>query len=83
MGQDWPEINGPARNGVANQEKLLSAWPADGPKKIWSHPVGQGFSGPVVADRQLILFHRPKQNYVVERLDADTGKLIWNREIAK
>ena len=30
IGQDWPQINGPNRNGIAEQEKLLGRWPADG-----------------------------------------------------
>ena len=81
FGQDWPQINGATRNGFAAQEKLLTEWPADGPKKIWSHPVGQGFSGPAVVGKQLIVFHRPAANYWAEALETDTGKLIWKVEL--
>ncbi len=87
VAQDWPQINGPTRDGVATGETLLDEWPDSGsgeggPVEVWSHPVGQGFSGPVVKDNRLIIFHRPATNYVVEMLAADTGKLIWNQELA-
>lgn len=81
IGQDWPQINGPDRNGVAKQESLIKNWPDDGPRQIWKHPVGQGFSGPVVKDNQLVIFHRPGRDYLVETLAADSGKPIWNREL--
>lgn len=81
MGQDWPQINGPTRNGIADQEKLLSEWPDGKPKTVWTHPVGQGFAGPVVKDNRLIIFHRPAASYLVEALAADTGAPIWNKQL--
>ncbi len=80
--QDWPQIAGPNRNGVANQQSLLDRWPVGGLRQVWKHPVGQGFSGPVVKDNQLIIFHRPGKDYLVEALAADSGKPIWNRELS-
>ena len=82
LAQDWPQINGPTRDGVAEGETLLSKWPANGPAKVWSHTIGQGFAGPVIKDNQLIVFHRPGKDYLVEKLAADTGKLLWNRKLA-
>ena len=79
---DWPQINGSNRNGIATGETLLSQWPDDGLEEQWSHPVGQGFSGPVVAGETLVIFHRPGKRYLVEALNAKTGKLIWNKELA-
>ena len=78
---DWPQINGPTRNGVAVNETLLQSWPKDGLKEVWSHPIGQGNAGPVVSDGKLIVFHRPGANNLCEMLDAFTGKLIWNKEL--
>jgi hypothetical protein len=33
---DWPQLLGPARNGVAVGEKLHAAWPTGGPRVVWS-----------------------------------------------
>ena len=36
---DWPQILGPHRNGIADDEHLASQWPAGGPKTLWQRPV--------------------------------------------
>jgi outer membrane protein assembly factor BamB len=74
---DWPQFLGPNRNGKA-PEVELQPWPESGLKKVWSLPVGQGFSGPVVADGKLILFHRVSNKEVVDCMDAKTSSNIWS-----
>ncbi len=81
VADDWPQINGPNRNGVADHETLLTQWPDGDLKKIWSRPVGQGFAGPAIADQKLIVFHRPDRNYLVEALDPKSGKRIWSQSL--
>jgi len=48
-------------------QKMVRRW-------VWRRPVGQGFSGPVVSNGKLILFHRIENKEVVECLDAKTGE---------
>jgi outer membrane protein assembly factor BamB len=74
---DWPSLLGPARNGISDETGLVQSWPKQGPPLVWQRNVGQGYSGPVVADRRLILFHRLGDKEVVEALDAATGKERW------
>ena len=52
-------------------------WPASGPRVVWRKMVGQGFSGPIVAQGRVILFHRVGNEEVVESLDARTGAQQW------
>ena len=44
---------------------------------MWTMPVGQGFSGPVVVDGRLILFDCVGDREVVHSLDARTGAEQW------
>ena len=74
---DWPQFLGPLRNGVYSGPPLAEAWPAAGPTKVWQKSVGEGFAGPVVAGDRVILFHRVKDEEVVEALDARTGNALW------
>ena len=74
---DWPQFLGPERNGVYRGPALSEKWPAGGPRVVWRKPVGQGFSGPVVASDRLILFHRVKDEEVVEALDVRSGASQW------
>ena len=75
--QDWPQFLGPTRDGVYKGPPLADTWPAGGPRVVWRKTVGQGFSGPVVAQGRVILFHRVGNEEVVESLDARTGTPQW------
>ncbi|MGE3513302.1 MAG: PQQ-binding-like beta-propeller repeat protein [Vicinamibacterales bacterium] len=74
---DWPQYLGAARDGVYRGAPLAASWPASGPRVLWKRPVGSGFSGPVVAGGKLILFHRVKNEEVIEALDTTSGAPIW------
>jgi outer membrane protein assembly factor BamB len=74
---DWPQFLGPTRNGVSTETGLNGTAGKNGPRVLWQRPVGQGWSGPVVAGELLILFHRLRDNEVVECLGATDGKQQW------
>ena len=76
-GSDWPQFLGPIRNGVYAGSDLAATWPAAGPPVVWQKSIGQGFSGPVVTQQKLILFHRLDDKETVECLDAKNGKQLW------
>ena len=75
--EDWPQFLGPGRNGVYRGPALADTWGAQGPKVVWRKSVGQGFSGPVVVQGHLILFHRIGNQEVVDAIDARTGASQW------
>ena len=79
---DWPQLLGPMRNGISPETNLAVSGPKEGPPVVWQKKVGEGFSGPVVAEGKLILFHRPGNVEAVECLDARTGKARW-KAVAK
>jgi outer membrane protein assembly factor BamB len=74
---DWPQFLGPERDGTSVETGLAKTWPPKGPPLVWRKSVGEGFSGPVIAGTRLILFHRVKDEEVVECLDAGTGAPRW------
>ena len=75
--QDWPQFFGPERDGVYSGPVLAETWGPDGPPRVWSHEVGEGFSGPVIASGRVILFHRLSDREVVEAFDAGSGASLW------
>ncbi len=74
---DWPQILGPSRNGIAQNESLSPTWPKEGLKVTWSKQVGDGFAGVAVSKDKAIVFHRVDDEEVVEAVDAATGKPQW------
>ncbi len=75
---DWPQYLGTQRDGVYRGPALADTWGSSGPKIVWTKSVGQGFSGPVVAEGRLILFHRVGNSEMVQSLDARTGAEQWS-----
>jgi outer membrane protein assembly factor BamB len=76
-GADWPQFLGPTRNGIYGGLDVAENWASNGPPVVWQEAVGHGFSGPVVADHKLILFHRLDDKETLECLDARTGSPMW------
>lgn len=65
---DWPQYLGPDRNAVSSEKGLMRSWPADGPKVLWTVPLGEGFGGPAISDGKV---------YVYDRVDDKTNILRW------
>ena len=74
---DWPQFLGPERNGVYRGPAIAETWGPQGPKVVWRKSIGQGLSGPVVAQGRVILFHRIGDQEVVDAFDARTGAAQW------
>ncbi|HWY85639.1 MAG TPA: PQQ-binding-like beta-propeller repeat protein [Gemmataceae bacterium] len=55
---DWPQWLGPKRDGVWRETGILEKFPAGGPKVRWRYPVGEGYSGPAVADGKVFITDR-------------------------
>ena len=75
---DWPWIYGPRRDNTSDQKGLLRTWPKEGPKVLWTAPVGIGFGGPAVSDGKVYLLDRDEAvGDTLRVLDLATGKQLW------
>ncbi|NSW95881.1 MAG: PQQ-binding-like beta-propeller repeat protein, partial [Bacteroidales bacterium] len=76
--QDWPQYQGPYRNGTSDQKGLLRSWPAGGPQVLWRVDVGAGFGGPVIKDGKVYLLDRDDNTGDILRcFDFSSGKELW------
>lgn len=76
---DWPQFQGPNRDGASPEKGLARAWPAEGPRVVWSFPLGPGYAGPSVRDGEVYLLDRLRNRQDVMRcIDLATGKELWN-----
>lgn len=79
---DWPQFRGPNRDGTWNETGILEAFPGDGLKICWRHPVGGGFSSPVVAQGRAFVFDveltKPTSRERLHCYDEKTGKVLWD-----
>jgi outer membrane protein assembly factor BamB len=75
---DWPQYLGPDRNAVSSEKGLMRSWPADGPKVLWTVPLGEGFGGPAISEGKVYIYDRSENKTNILRcLDLATGKEEW------
>jgi outer membrane protein assembly factor BamB len=93
---DWPQWNGPTRDGVIHETGILTRIPDAGLKLLWRKDVQLGCSGPAIANGLVYIFDYAKESGSIvnkagtrdeltglERLlclDAITGTLLWKDE---
>jgi|RhiMetdeSRZDD1v2_1073273.scaffolds.fasta_scaffold152825_2 outer membrane protein assembly factor BamB len=73
----WTQWGGTKRNFVSDSIGLASSWPASGPPKLWSRPLGDGYSGIAVEGKTLYTSFRRGSQDVVTAIDAGTGTTLW------
>ncbi len=84
--EDWTQWGGARRNFTTNSTGLSGAWPAGGPKQLWSRELGEGYSGIVAEGGRLYTMYRipagifSKAQEAVVALDAASGKTIWEHK---
>lgn len=75
---EWPQWQGPYRNGLTDETGLLKSWPEKGPKRIWLYEnAGVGYSGPAIVDGRLYTMGARDGTCLLLALDANTGREIW------
>ena len=75
---DWPQWRGPNRNGISAETGLMQAWPAGGPRLVWTAAgLGEGYSSvAVAAGRVYTQGQRGSRHYIIA-LDAKSGAKVW------
>ncbi len=74
---DWPQWGGPDRDFKVSATGLAQKWPVDGPKRLWEHSLGEGFSGIAAKAGKLYTMYREGDDEIIIALDSETGKTVW------
>ncbi len=78
----WLQWGGPNRNFSVDATGLADKWPDGGPKKIWSRPLGAGFSSIIVDGGRLYTMYRSGTDEIVVAVNAADGKTVWERKFS-
>jgi len=77
---DWPQYRGPSVDG-SSAEKILTTWPAGGPKVLWKAALGPSFGSFAISGGKAFCYIQRKvggeDKEVLIALDATTGKELW------
>ncbi|NOR74914.1 MAG: hypothetical protein GQ525_07125, partial [Draconibacterium sp.] len=72
---NWNQYLGPNRNAIISDAEILSAWPEDGSKELWSFHLGAGFGGASIFDEEVFVLDRiVGESDVLRCIDLNTGK---------
>ena len=73
----WRQLGGPHRNFRVDSDALATAWGEGGPARLWSRPLGEGYSSILADGDLLVTMYREDGDEVVIALDAATGATRW------
>ena len=83
---DWPQFLGPKRDSSTTEK--VAAW-NDSPKVLWTQPVGEAHSSPVVANGIVYAFFRKpgkdddSDQEILAAYDAATGTSKWEKVLTR
>lgn len=77
----WPQFGGADQDFKVKCRSLADEWPDEGPKKVWSRELGDGYSGIAVDSGVLYTMHRTTDDKeAVIAIDAATGETKWEHK---
>ncbi len=79
----WTQFRGQARSGVSAAQYDLKIWNSDGPKLVWKHTIGDGFSGIVITGTVLVTAFAVDSTEYLAGYDSRSGRENWRVEIGK
>jgi len=75
---DWPQWQGPERNGISAEKGLLKEWPTGGPPLAWKkEQLGGGDGAPSIAAGRIFGMGNRGSNEIVWALSEKDGKELW------
>ena len=78
---DWPQWMGPKRDNVWREKGIIDTFPRDGPKVVWRAKVGNGYSGPAVADGLLFVTDFVPDKEVANKDNFDREKYAGRERV--
>jgi len=79
-GQDWPRMLGVHYDSKSPETGILTQWPKEGLKVVWSQKTGTGYGNGVAALGRWFQFDRFGNSERLSCYEAQTGKFLWKWE---
>ena len=76
---NWNQYLGPNRDATIKGAEILDSWPEQGPKELWSVPLGAGYGGASIFDDEVFVLDRdPGKKDILRCIDLESGVEKWN-----
>jgi outer membrane protein assembly factor BamB len=77
----WTQWGGPNRDFHVPGATLAASWPKEGPKRLWSRDLGDGYSAILADESRLYTMFRRGDHNVAVALDPATGTSVWEQPL--
>jgi len=80
---NWPNFRGPEGIGIAYNTNVPTKWNGkSGENILWKTEIPtQGYNSPIIWGKKIFLSGADRQTQVVYCIDADTGTILWQKEL--
>ncbi|MCK4294989.1 MAG: PQQ-binding-like beta-propeller repeat protein [Planctomycetes bacterium] len=76
---DWPQYLGPNRNANSPETGLLRSWPPNGPKVLWTFPLGAGYGAAAISQAKVYVLDRiGNEKDILRCIDLLSGEEQWS-----
>jgi outer membrane protein assembly factor BamB len=84
MKKNWPNFRGPEGLGVAYQTEVPTEWDgSSGNNILWKTEIPlPGYNSPIIWEKKIFLSGADRNEQMVYCLDADSGEMLWQTEVA-
>jgi outer membrane protein assembly factor BamB len=82
MSESWPRFRGADFDNISKSEiKLISEFPENGPKKLWSHTLGEGHGGAAIYKGLVYIldYDEDEKADMLRCFNLKSGEEIWRR----
>ena len=81
---DWPQWQGPDRNGLSKETGLLKQWPASGPPLVWAvSNLGPGYGSIAISGDRIFVQGSRGRDSVVFALNRADGQGVWSKALGQ
>ena len=83
--ENWPQFRGPRGDGTSAENSAPTSW-SQTSNVVWKTPIpGEGHSSPVVWSDSIFLTSASRENgdRLLLKLNASTGKIVWQTAVEK
>ncbi len=80
---NWPNFRGPEGIGIAYHIDVTTQWNGvSGENILWKTKIpAPGYNSPIIWDKKIFLSGADRQTQVVYCIDADSGEILWQKEL--